>query len=97
MEESKTRINLETVFRKCPDVIERMIDGEAVLLDTNTGVYYSLEDTGSRIWEMLDGTMTISDIVSRIVEEYEVSEDRAIEDAGKLFADLEREGLVEPC
>jgi len=97
MEKSETPAAPESVFRKNSDVIERIIDGEAVLLNTNTGLYYSLEATGSRMWEMLDGAMRLLDIVSRIVEEYDVSEDRALEDAQKLFGDLVREGLVDPC
>lgn len=97
MEKSDVRFAPESVFRKSPDVIERLIDGEAVLLNTNNGIYYSLESAGCFIWELLDGTRKISDIVACLCEEFDVSPECALNDAGRLFEDLCSEGLVEPA
>ena len=97
MEKPDACIAPESVFRKSPDVIERLIEGEAVLLNTKNGIYYSLESAGCFIWELLDGTRRISDIVACLCEEFDVSAGCALNDASKLFEDLCNEGLVEPA
>jgi hypothetical protein len=95
MEKSDAHIIPEAVFRKSPDVIERLIDGEAVLLNTNNGIYYSLESAGCFIWELLDGARKISDIVACVCDEFDVPPGQALDDAKTLFEDLLREQLVE--
>ena len=39
-----------------PNVVHETIDGETILLDLNTGNYYSLDGTGALIWEFIDKT-----------------------------------------
>ncbi len=39
-----------------PNVVHETIDGETILLDLNTGNYYSLDGTGAVIWEFIDKT-----------------------------------------
>lgn len=84
----------ETVFVKSDEVIVRVIDGETVLLDLNSGIYYSLDDVGGRIWELIDGEKPLSSIVAKIADEYDVAPEQALEDAVELMADLAGEGLT---
>lgn len=39
-----------------PNIVHETIDGETVLLDLNTGNYYSLEGPGALIWQYIDLT-----------------------------------------
>ncbi len=39
-----------------PNVVHETIDGETILLDLNTGNYYSLEGPGAIIWEYIGKT-----------------------------------------
>ena len=84
------KINIDATL----SLIERVIDGEAVLLDLNTGVYYSLNMIGSLIWERLDGAITVSELVRLLTEEYDVTPERAMADVQLLMTDLLGEGLV---
>ena len=52
---------------KGSDVIERIIDGEAVILDMKTGVYYSLDTVGTEIWNLLDNGATETELIDKIV------------------------------
>ncbi len=36
-----------------PHVVHETIDGETILLDLRTGIYYSLDDNGSVLWNFL--------------------------------------------
>ena len=77
-----------------PEVVARLIEGETVLLNLDSGIYYSLEKTGSRIWELIDGSKTPADIAGVMAGEYEVEYSTALNDILELMNDLENEGLL---
>lgn len=83
-----------SVFSKSKQLIVRCIDGETVLLDLNTGIYYSLESVGGRIWDMIDGRRTVSEIAGLVAGEYDVTAQEASSDLRELFSDLIQEGLI---
>jgi len=72
----------------------RIIDNEAVILNLNTGVYYSLNEVGSRIWKLCDGSHMVKDIARAISKELEAQERKVEKDVLELLGDLLREGLV---
>ena len=49
---------------------------------------YSTNDTGARIWELMDGTRSLEQIVREIIEEYEVEESMAVQDAVEFVTKL---------
>jgi hypothetical protein len=47
-----------------PNVIQEVLDGEAVIVNLATGSYYSTENSGAAIWNLLaQGATTVSEIV----------------------------------
>lgn len=82
------------IFKRKPDVTEREIDGEAVLLDLGTGMYYSTDEIGTEIWKLLDGARTAKDIADWVVEQYEVEPEAAAADVAELLDDLLGEKLI---
>jgi hypothetical protein len=81
--------------RRREGVAAQVADGEAVLLDIESGAYFSLNPVGSRIWELCDGTRSTAEIVSVICHEFDVAEDVATADTRELLVELEQEKLVE--
>ncbi len=55
----------------------RIIDGEAVLIHTEHNYVHMLNEVGTRVWELSDGTRTIAQIVEVLLSEYDVEEDEA--------------------
>ena len=43
------KIGMNNFVRTCQDVVFREIDGEGVLLNLKTGIYFGLNATGTRI------------------------------------------------
>ena len=87
-------------FVKRPDVVSRRIAGEAVLVPVRSRVaeidsLYTLNDLGSRVWELLDGERTVSQIAEVICESYEVTAEEAMRDLIEFLAALESAGLIE--
>jgi hypothetical protein len=73
----------EAPIRIRKDVVFRELEGELVLLNLNTGVYFGLDSVGSAIWRLIDGFRSASEIVTAMTEEYDV-------DAATCRADLDR-------
>ena len=72
----------------------RIIDGEAVIMNLNKGNYYSLNNSGAMIWNMLSENKDRSNIVEEILKEFKVSKSRAEKDLDTLLKDLLKEDLV---
>ncbi len=83
------------IFRKKNDTPWNVIDDEAVVLNLDSGHYYILNETGCRIWELLDGKSSIDDIADKICQEYEVDRNAAQKDTVRIISELEEEKLVE--
>jgi hypothetical protein len=76
------------------EVAASVMDGEAVIINLSTGVYYSMDQVGGLIWAMIAEQHCLADIVSAIVQSYEVSTDQVRADLERLAAELLEENLV---
>lgn len=65
-----------------------------ILLDPNSGSYFSLSDVGARIWELCDGERTVQQIAEELAEEYDAGADQILADALELVRELDAEGLL---
>ncbi|HOW35256.1 MAG TPA: PqqD family protein [Candidatus Omnitrophota bacterium] len=75
-------------------IVWRTIDGEVVILDLDSGRYYSLNKTGSFAWSLLNENKTGEQIIEKIREEYGLDYKKASQDIRSLIKDLETEGLI---
>jgi hypothetical protein len=81
-------------FARSHDVTHTVLDGEAVLLDLDSGVYYTLNRVGTAIWELLGDDRPVETIVAAIREQFDVPEEVARRDLLALLRRLRDEGLV---
>lgn len=75
-------------------VISREVGGETVLLDLASGVYFGIDEVGTRIWTALRDGKTLSETVDVIVSEYDVGRPQAEGDVVAFVTELEARGLV---
>ena len=94
MSQAEPTLTLEHEIKVSPDVVFRTLDGEAVLLNLQSGVYFGLNQTGTRIWSMLSENTSLSEVHSRIVKEYEVEPELARSDLLTLTKQLAQKGLI---
>jgi hypothetical protein len=76
-------------------VATRDLDGELVLLNYDTEVYFGLDDVGTRIWEALRDAPTIEAGLEQLLEEFDVGSDQLRADVEQLLGQLIEGGLVE--
>ena len=86
----------QRVAKDASQVIDRVVDGEALLIHLKSGSYFSLNSVGTRIWENLDGSKTVEDLADVIVAEYDVSNEQAQTDVLNLVSVLIEEELAVP-
>jgi len=99
----KTHMSPQTRrFIQDQGVVTRQIAGETVLVPVRSGAadldfIYTSNDTGTMIWECLDGEKNVSQIVEAICREYNVSPEEATQDVMDFLGALEAAGLVHPA
>jgi len=76
------------------DVVHRELDGEAVLLNLDTGMYFGLDEVGTRVWSCLREATDLAAIHRTLLDEYEVAADRLEADLIELVGALAEQGLV---
>lgn len=55
-------------LRPCPGVVFKPVEGESVLLDSRSGMYFSLNETSTVLWKALDpGPASLADLEAALV------------------------------
>jgi hypothetical protein len=71
-----------------------VIDGDAVLVDLATGVYYSLDGTAGTVWQMIENGRTVEEIAQRLAALYDTTPAQALSDVESLVLRLLKEDLI---
>ena len=77
------------------DQVSCDLSGESAILNLKAGVYYGLNEVGTRIWKLIQEPRRVGDLRDTILEEYEVEPDRCEADILGLLQDLLDNGLIE--
>jgi hypothetical protein len=93
--EKKQLISLESVAVVSSELVSANLDGEVVILGFKSGSYYSLDQVGSFIWELLRGSRSVAEIRDSIIEEYDVEPAECERDLISLLQDLADKQLIE--
>ncbi|MGD9241282.1 MAG: PqqD family protein [Desulfobacterales bacterium] len=92
---------IDRIFRKNENFVFRQIDDETILVPIKNSVgdmgsIYNLNEVGAYVWEHLDGQKTLFDIKSMIVEEFQVTPEKAEDDLLVFLSELEEiEAILE--
>ena len=81
------------------DVIFKVLENEAVLLNLKTGTYFGLNETGTRIWKLIEEHGHLEIVRRHMLDEFDVSEETLEGDMQALLSELLERGLLvlEPC
>ena len=75
-------------------VLSRRVGGEVLLLHLSSGIYHVLNETGARVWALLESGGDVASIGETVASEYEVDRQSAAEDVKVLVARLQEEQLI---
>ena len=77
------------------DVHFQEVGGEAVLLNLESGKYFGLDRIGTRMWQLLTEHGQVEPVFRVLLQEYDVPEDRLLQDLISLIDKLAAHGLVQ--
>lgn len=72
-----------------------IVGQDAFLLNTQTNKYFSLEEVGARLWELLNDGQSLRDGYQVILGEYEIDPAQLEQDLLEFLNHLLENGLVE--
>jgi hypothetical protein len=82
-------------FAPHTSVVAREVGEEMVLLDLNTGVYFSLNAVGTVVWQALERGATPAEACLALTDGYDVSLETARADVTAFLRQLVQAGLGE--
>jgi hypothetical protein len=90
---------LQEIYQHDPSIVSRSIAGETILVPIRKNVgdmenIFTLNETGARIWELLDGKRTLDEIRRQMVLEFEVDPGEAQTDLIELVDSLLEQGAL---
>lgn len=76
------------------DVASRGFQDETIILDLRSSNYLTTNPAGTVLWRCLERGTTRSEMVSALLEEFEVDDERAARDVDAFLDDCRRRGLL---
>ena len=84
-------------YKAIPEALVATLSDGAVLLNLQTKRYFSLNETGTRIWEMVQQAVDEDGIVVELLREYEVEEPMARAEVRRILDELIEAQLIVPA
>jgi hypothetical protein len=88
---------MHTRYRPTSDALFATLSDGAVVLDIQTKKYFSLNETGARVWALIREGTDSAGIISILLDEYDDTPAAAEAAVTSLVKSLAVEKLIEPC
>jgi hypothetical protein len=79
-----------------PEIIREQFDEEVVIVDLDTGSYYSLSGAGGEVWSAIESGTSTAGIVQQLGASYDAEVAEIEASLGRLLEELQAEGLITP-
>ena len=76
-------------------VLVRLLDQESVLLNLETEQYFGLDETGTRMWQLVTTSPNIDAAYEALLEEYDVQPEMLRQNLTELLGHLVEHGLLQ--
>ena len=94
------KIGKDMVFTRSRDVVSREIDGALIIVPLTSGVgdmeddLFSMNETGTEIWNMLDGQNTLQEVVKSLAQQYRSEPGEIEHDVAGIVAELLKRRMI---
>lgn len=87
-------MNLTSVIKQNSEVPTTELDGEIGFLSVEEGMYFAANSIGNIIWTSIKEPISISDLVVKLMDEYDVEQQQCEEDVLEFLVDMEVKNLI---
>ena len=94
------KIRMDMVFSHSSDVVSREIDGALIIVPLTSGVgdmeddLFSMNETGTGIWNMLDGKNTVQEVVEVLAQQYRAEQGEIEQDVAGIVTELLKRRMI---
>ncbi|MGH9560222.1 MAG: PqqD family protein [Terracidiphilus sp.] len=88
-------ISLSSVVGATRDHVSCNLGDEAAILNLKNTIYYGLNPVGTRVWNLVQQSRSVSDIRDALLEEYDVEAAQCERDLLGLLEQMKEQGLIE--
>jgi hypothetical protein len=88
-------LTLDAAISFMPDVVFKDIRGEGVILNMSTGIYFGLDETSTRIWQLIAAHQSLRRVFEHMLEEFDVEPKRLEQDLLGFVGELINRGLAQ--
>jgi hypothetical protein len=83
-----------SIIRAASQQISCDLNGEAAILNLESGIYYGLNEVGARVWALIRDPKPVGEIRNVLLKEFDVQPDRCEHDLLEILASLAEAGLI---
>ena len=91
---TEEEVSLESRVAIHSDVVSRDLEGEAIILNLESGTYFGLDPIGTRIWSLLQEDGSLRRTFELLEHEYDVEPERLKADILRLVGELRANNLL---
>jgi hypothetical protein len=77
-----------------PRVTSQIIDGEAIMINLESGNYYNLNAAGTSIWDCIERGVSVGEMPVALALQYDIDQTNVEDSVAGLIAELAQEELV---
>ena len=92
--EKNLSLQLSTIVKQSPKQVNTDLDGDTIIMNIDNGVYFSLDDISTKIWDLISEPNSISQVCEKLIKTYDVSMEQCEKQVIAFFNDLSKEGLL---
>jgi division protein CdvB (Snf7/Vps24/ESCRT-III family) len=81
-------------FTLAPEVLLQRFEEKSLLLDLSSERIYQINDTGTRLAELIEANLSLDEMLSTLTSEYQASPDELARDVHALLHELLEEKLI---
>ena len=75
-------------------IAAKVLDGEAILINLDTGVYYSLDGAGATLWQLVESGCPLEQLGAELADCYGVNQAQVEADITEVLGQMRQETLV---
>lgn len=83
--------------RRHVHVIARRLQQSGILVNLRTNEIFELNHTAMRIWELLDGETDRTQVLARLISEFDVAPEQAARELQAVLKRFTAQGLADAC
>ncbi|WP_160674399.1 lasso peptide biosynthesis PqqD family chaperone [Clostridium sp. C8-1-8] len=88
-------MDLQTKVAQLEGIDATELNGEKVMMNLDKGQYFVLNEVGSRIWDLIQAPKSIGEVVSELLQEYEIDEESCREAVYEFLGSMKDAEIIQ--